>query len=93
MFLCQLVSYCVLQNDCLQVELMYLLDLRVLVQQYADPEDVDDTIAALDKSKVRKLADFSAMTAQDLEDTISLIPSGIRSKLCDALYPLIKQGI
>jgi len=67
-------------------------DLKAVVQQCADPEDVDETITALAKAKAKKLADFSAMNAKDLEDTISLIPPAIKSKLRDALSPFIKQA-
>jgi hypothetical protein len=69
------------------------IDLKTIVQQCADPEDVDDTLVELaTKSKAKKLSDFSAMTAADLEDTINRIPPAIKSKLRDALSPYIKQA-
>jgi hypothetical protein len=35
------------------------LDLKNMVQQCANPEDVDETITALAKAKAKKLVDFS----------------------------------
>ncbi len=83
---CKLFDYSPLCTFC-------VIDLKTVVQQCADPEDVDETLTALAKSKAKKLADFSAMTAKDLEDTISSIAPAIKSKLRDALSPYIKQGI
>jgi hypothetical protein len=71
---------------------MLRIDLKKIVQQCADEEDVEPTLASLYQSRAKRLTDFNAMNVVDLEDTIKNIPTVIRSKLRDALSHHIKQG-